>query len=1019
MQLLSDELTPGAILQERYEIVQRAGGGGMGTVYQATDRRVAGRVVAIKELKQGGLDQENLKKARERFEREAAILSLVQHAHLPRVYDSFEECGRSYLVMEFVEGETLLERMKSMRRPLEPLEALNYAIQLCDVLDYLHNRHEPIIFRDLKPSNIMIRPDGQVILIDFGIARHFKPGQSGDTEAFGTLGYVAPEVGYAQSDARADIYSLGATLHHCLTNQVPDYADLNKPFPSILGVNAAPPKELDELILKMVERDPAKRPATIAQVQQQLQRIQARLSAELTHLSARATSPLSASSFYSNPTEQLNATTTPHPFDSPLVSLLSRFSALLLAGLGLVLPSFERTIRGWVALLVAQDTRAKIYYWYLHARLRLTATGIWTRPFLLFLAGLLLGTMIFCVEVYAQFGHSSYRVEAGLVFVLFTSIILTGNQLHAAIPRNILLCCGFFLAVAFLALLISPGFQTPSAGTGQPVMLDLLLIYGVVILALIALVGSTSIKQAAPNAPMTRRHWSASFSHFALLGLAGICLLIQFSMGAQEQIIFAPADVHPFALSLGASLILNNVIVFLLLAIGAISYLRAFLPVRFTGFDRFLVLLLCLLYLPAQYTFGLYEFGQVFPGLPQASAVALNLVLLAFPLLLSLLSLFPLPSHFTWIGHLPLLALTILYGWLQNALVGQEPFPLLTQSPSQVINTLPGLSPPGQLVFYALVAASLLLLMRALLFAAARATSAGDRIALFVVTVGMGALQWAFWQGAQDFSQNTSLLYAALLSLFLGGLAICCAFISSAIAAFSALSERYGKYNWLARLLLALDRTLVLSVTIISLLLLNFFGGQGGPLAYPFAIQGLIGAATTTVLSVRLIFTVMLALFGLIALIRLRAAVGWPERVTLLLCGIAGVLLLTDANNVQRLGILSANTQALPGNPFSALNLDQVIALCILIVALFSLFWLLRTTIRSDRVPLGIIFGSAAFFALLNALFPLPFFLLTALFLLLLGTPIAAHIEQVRRGDATAQVGGAMQQTVPVGQRVL
>ncbi|HZO72912.1 MAG TPA: serine/threonine-protein kinase [Ktedonobacteraceae bacterium] len=1008
MQLLSDELTPGAILQERYEIVQRAGGGGMGTVYQATDRRVAGRVVAIKELKQGGLDQENLKKARERFEREAAILSLVQHAHLPSVYDSFEECGRSYLVMEFVEGETLHERMKAMRRPLEPLVALNYAIQLCDVLDYLHNRHEPIIFRDLKPSNIMIRPDGQVILIDFGIARHFKPGQSGDTEAFGTLGYVAPEVGYAQSDARADIYSLGATLHHCLTNQVPDYADLNKPFPSILGINAAPPKELDELILKMVERDPAKRPANIAQVQQKLQRIQARLSAELTQLLARDTSPSLAATFYSSPTEQLHAAAT-SPLTSPLVSLLGRISALLLAGVGLVLPSFERTIRSWVALLVVRDTRAKIYDWYLHARLRLTATGIWTRSFLLFLAGLLLGTMIFCVEAYAQFGHSSYRVEAGLVFVLFTSIILTGNQLHAAVPRNILLCCGFFLAVAFLALLISPGFQTPSVGTGQSVMLDLLLIYGVVILALIALVGSTSIKQAATNAPApaTGRHWSASFSHFALLGLTGICLLIQFSVGAQEQIIFAPADVRPFALSLDTSFSLNNAIVCLLIAIGAISYLRAFLPVRFTGFDRFLVLLLCLLYLPAQYTFGLYEFGQMFPGLPQASAVALNLVLLAFPLLLSLLSLFPLPSHFTWIGHLPLLALTILYGWLQNALVGQEPFPLLTQSPFQVINTLPGLSPSGQIVFYALVAASLLLLMRALWFAAARATSAGDRIALFVITVGMGALQWVFWQEAQalpGFSQNTSLLYASLLSLFLGGLAICCAFASSAIAAFSALSERYGKYNWLARLLMALDRTLVLGVTIISLLLLNFFGGQGGPLAYAFAIQGLVGATVTTVLSVGLIFTIVLALFGFIALVRLRAAVGWPERVLLLLCGAVGVSLLTDPNNVQHLGIFSANTQAVAGNPFSALNLDQVVAFCILIVALLSLFWLLRTNIRSDRVPLGIIFGSAAFFALLNTLSPLPFFLLTALFLLLLGMPIAARIEQVRRGDATVPI---------------
>lgn len=280
-------------------------------------------------------------------------------------------------------------------------------------------------------------------------------------------------------------------------------------------------------------------------------------------------------------------------------------------------------------------------------------------------------------------------------------------------------------------------------------------------------------------------------------------------------------------------------------------------------------------------------------------------------------------------------------------------------------------------------------------------------MALFVITVGMGALQWAFWQEAQtspDFSQNTNLLYASLLSLFLGGLAICFAFASSVIASFGALSEQSGKYNWLAGLLMTLDRTVVLSVAIISLLLLNFFGGQGGPLANTFAVQGLIGATATTLLGVKLIFTIVLAFFGFITLVRLRTGLGWPERVVLLLCGTAGILLLTDPGNVQQLGIFSASTQALPGNPFSALNLDQVVALCILIVALFSLFWLLRTTIRSDRAPLGIIFGCAAFFALLNVLFPLPFFLLTALFLLLLGTPIAARIEQVRRGDMTLPI---------------
>jgi len=166
------------------------------------------------------------------------------------------------------------------------------------------------------------------------------------------------------------------------------------------------------------------------------------------------------------------------------------------------------------------------------------------------------------------------------------------------------------------------------------------------------------------------------------------------------------------------------------------------------------------------------------------------------------------------------------------------------------------------------------------------------------------------------------------------------------------------------------------------------------------------------------LFTIVLAFFAFITLVRLRSAVGWPERVVLLLCGTAGVLLLTDAGNVPRLSFFSANAQGLPGNPLSALNLDQVVALCVLIVALLSLFWLLRANISSDRFPLGFIFGTAAFFALLNVFFPLPLFLLIALFLLLLGMPVAARIERVRRGDATAQVGSPMQPRIPVRQRV-
>ena len=157
--------------------------------------------------------------ATENFKREALLLAGLTHPNLPSIYDHFSEAGRWYLVMDFIEGETLEERLnKEPEGRLSVEEAQRIGIQLCTVLGYLHGRQPPIIFRDLKPANIMMTPDGHLYLIDFGIVRHFKPGQAKDTIAFGSPGYAAPEqYGKAQTTARSDIYSLGANLHQLLT----------------------------------------------------------------------------------------------------------------------------------------------------------------------------------------------------------------------------------------------------------------------------------------------------------------------------------------------------------------------------------------------------------------------------------------------------------------------------------------------------------------------------------------------------------------------------------------------------------------------------------------------------------------------------------------------------------------------------------------------------------------------------------------------------------------------------------
>src|SRR4029078_8002519 len=147
-----------------------------------------------------------------------------RHAHLPRVSDRFEEDGKHFLVMEYIHGQTLQAVIQQAGGRLWLDQALHFTDQLCDVLAYLHSQQPPIIYRDLKPTNVMIVPpeydsrQPQLVLIDFGIARFYRPGGNSDTAVYGTIGYAPPEqYGRGQTDARVDSYGLGVLLHHHLT----------------------------------------------------------------------------------------------------------------------------------------------------------------------------------------------------------------------------------------------------------------------------------------------------------------------------------------------------------------------------------------------------------------------------------------------------------------------------------------------------------------------------------------------------------------------------------------------------------------------------------------------------------------------------------------------------------------------------------------------------------------------------------------------------------------------------------
>lgn len=305
---------------------------------QANDRPVAIKAINVRDLPPAeAID------ATDTFNREVALLSDLAHPHLPRVYDHFTGEAHWFLVMEFIEGETLEEYVRHTARTgrLPLADVLEIGIQLCRVLAYLHTREPPIIFRDVKPANIMRTWTEHLYVIDFGIARRHTPGQPRDTLAFGSPGYAAPEqYGRAQTTAQADIYSLGATLHQMLTGHDPAQTPFR--LPPLAGLAPSLPLALVALIERMLDLDAGKRPESMAEVQAALETI--------AHEPRRGLAPLppaspASGSFVPPGTAQAAGTPSGHhqlimrgPRQRPPLAMrgLSRRSVLIGAGAGLL-----------------------------------------------------------------------------------------------------------------------------------------------------------------------------------------------------------------------------------------------------------------------------------------------------------------------------------------------------------------------------------------------------------------------------------------------------------------------------------------------------------------------------------------------------------------------------------------------------------------------------------------------------------------------------------------------------------
>lgn len=265
-------LAPGALLQGRYQIAGVAAQGGQGTVYKAVDARTT-RDVAVKAVRLEAIaTQQEYTEAVQRIAQEAQLLGRLSHPNIVQVIDHFVENGYPFVVMEFVQGCTLEAAVATSGGRLSEPEALFVARQLCSALGYLHSQNPPIIFRDLKPANVMVDGYQTIKLIDFGIARRYKRGSMQDTESFVSMGYAPPEqFGHGQTDARSDIYAFGVTLHHLLTGYDPSTNPMDA-LPPARKLAPTVSAEVEQLIAKMTDKSPLARPQTIAEVEQVLAR---------------------------------------------------------------------------------------------------------------------------------------------------------------------------------------------------------------------------------------------------------------------------------------------------------------------------------------------------------------------------------------------------------------------------------------------------------------------------------------------------------------------------------------------------------------------------------------------------------------------------------------------------------------------------------------------------------------------------------------------------------------------------
>jgi tRNA A-37 threonylcarbamoyl transferase component Bud32 len=264
-------LPENAVLQGRYQITKLIGQGGMGAIYLADDLRFSRRVAVIKEMLDHFTDPDQRRTATSNFDREAEMLANLKHMGIPEVYDRFTEGNRHYLVMEYIDGADLEQRLLSQdNAPFEEQEVLDWGVQICEILSYLHEQDPPIVYRDMKPANLILNKKGKIYVVDFGIARHFNPTKKGTM--IGTQGYAPPEQYRGQVEPRSDIYALAATIHHLLTGRDPQ-GEAPFSFPPLREENPKISQQMEKLVARCLSMEPETRFKNAREMMEAFQKI--------------------------------------------------------------------------------------------------------------------------------------------------------------------------------------------------------------------------------------------------------------------------------------------------------------------------------------------------------------------------------------------------------------------------------------------------------------------------------------------------------------------------------------------------------------------------------------------------------------------------------------------------------------------------------------------------------------------------------------------------------------------------